>query len=123
MRFRMNYIAYICQDPAEGCGECGVSSEVIEGKGRDFCRKCEPEGEKPCKLMTPMKKTIAKESKSIEILKDPQHGYATIDGETFRLQNVELLQVDYGNGMVTEWEKEEDWGESDELPEWMGMEE
>ena len=75
----------------QACGECGNCDKYEHGKGG-------------CRNEQVIEKVDVIEGSPIGIVKDVDYGFVRIGERLIRLERVALLQVNYGQGFVTEWE-------------------
>jgi hypothetical protein len=64
-----------------------------------------------CGYLCPLERTEVKTVETFDLLKGNEYGYVVLGQTRYELQDVILLQVDYGCGMETEWEDYTKWAD------------
>ena len=77
----------------QACGECGNCDKYEHGK-------------RGCRNEQLIERVEVLEGSPIEIVKDVDYGFVRVGEHVTRLERVALLQVNYGQGFVTEWESD-----------------
>lgn len=113
MKVKIVYSIDKCHEASRNGDECPFVADVEWRNGHSVCENYEQEDDNPetCQYLYSLQMTEAREIKNIEILKDYEEGYVKIGRKVYPLKDVELLQVDYGEGYVTEWSDDYEWQE------------
>lgn len=104
MNIKVISLMYRCRHEFRHISDCPYLEYMAGGEDmrNKVCDKFEPCGN-ACKYLEPVEKVEVKQIKKIELVKDSCGGYARIGRTVYELKDVILLQVDYGDGFVTEW--------------------